>query len=143
MPAKKIRDLKPQPAMPTIMAQQGQHPSEVRQMMDNNPIHHVPIVRGLILVGIVSSTDFLRVMYNDIDMDWDDDLLDRKYPTILDVVAENVQLITINHNDTVHEAAEMLMSGGFHSLPVVNDKNEVVGIITSTDLIKYLYKHPR
>lgn len=52
---------------------------------------------------------------------------------------KNVELISINENDTLHEAAEKLMNGNFHSLPVVNGDNDVVGIVTSTDLIKHLY----
>ena len=145
MPMVLIKHLKPNPAMPTVMAQQDQRPSEVRQMMDDNLIHHIPIVSGSKLVGIVSSTDFLRVMYNDIDMDWDDELLDRKYPTIWHLVSKkkNVELISINENDTLHEAAEKLMNGNFHSLPVVNGDNDVVGIVTSTDLIKHLYTPSR
>jgi CBS domain-containing protein len=45
--------------------------------------------------------------------------------------------ITIPEDGKIHEAAENLAQGGFHSLPVVSGRR-LVGMITTTDLIKYL-----
>lgn len=52
-------------------------------------------------------------------------------------------ITTINNTDTIHEAAEKLMNGNFHSLPVVDKDGNAVGIVTSTDLIKYLCEQTR
>ncbi|TLD40129.1 MAG: CBS domain-containing protein [Candidatus Jettenia ecosi] len=41
-------------------------------------------------------------------------------------------------NSTVRKAAHLLSDGVFHSLPVVDKDNNLIGIITSTDLIRYL-----
>ena len=38
------------------------------------------------------------------------------------------------------EAAAMLCEGHFHSLPVVDADDRLLGIITSTDLIHYLHE---
>ena len=46
---------------------------------------------------------------------------------------------TLQHDDTIKEAAEMLSLSSYHSLPVL-DGNTLVGIVTSTDLILYLLK---
>jgi CBS domain-containing protein len=45
--------------------------------------------------------------------------------------------VTLPHDGNVRQAAEILAEGGFHSLPVVSG-GKLVGIVTSTDLIKYL-----
>ncbi|MHA1571775.1 MAG: CBS domain-containing protein, partial [Alphaproteobacteria bacterium] len=38
----------------------------------------------------------------------------------------------------IRSAAELLSDGTRHSLPVVNGDGELVGIVTTTDLVKYL-----
>ncbi len=45
--------------------------------------------------------------------------------------------VTIAENATVKDAAEILAKGEFHSVPVVSGA-KLVGLVTSTDLIKYL-----
>jgi CBS domain-containing protein len=47
-------------------------------------------------------------------------------------------LVTIEINDTLRKAAHLLSDGMFHSLPVIDKDNNLIGIITSTDLIRYL-----
>ncbi|MFM7604849.1 MAG: CBS domain-containing protein [Prosthecobacter sp.] len=45
--------------------------------------------------------------------------------------------MTLAESGTVREAAEILAKSNFHSLPIVNG-DKLVGIVTSTDLIRYL-----
>jgi CBS domain-containing protein len=52
------------------------------------------------------------------------------------VMTKNPVTILLNHS--IKEAAEILSSHSFHSLPVVDDNHELQGIVTSADLIKYL-----
>ena len=46
-------------------------------------------------------------------------------------------LVTVTAGTNIKEVAEILAEQSFHSLPVV-EKEEVVGIVTTTDLVKYL-----
>jgi CBS domain-containing protein len=43
----------------------------------------------------------------------------------------------ISPDTMIKEAAEIFLKAEFHALPVV-EKNKLVGILTTTDLIKYL-----
>ena len=45
---------------------------------------------------------------------------------------------TIRDTATVRDAAHALAHGTFHSLPVVDADGTLAGIVTSTDLIRYL-----
>jgi CBS domain-containing protein len=45
--------------------------------------------------------------------------------------------VTLPETGTIREAAEILAKSEFHSLPIVNG-GKVVGMVTSTDLIRYL-----
>lgn len=128
---------------PTVV-QQGQKPSHAYEIIRREKFHHIPILDGEKLVGIVSSTDFLRVMYRNIDIRASLVQLDIQFPTILDLM-ENAErrgeITMIMNTDTIHEAAETLMTGDFHSLPVINNQDKLIGIVTSTDLIDYLHEH--
>ena len=46
--------------------------------------------------------------------------------------------VTIGVEGTVRDAARLLSTGGFHSLPVVGYDGRLQGIVTSTDLIRLL-----
>jgi predicted transcriptional regulator len=39
----------------------GEKPSKVRQMLDDNPFQHVPVLNGKKLVGIVSAKDWAKL----------------------------------------------------------------------------------
>jgi CBS domain-containing protein len=46
--------------------------------------------------------------------------------------------VTLPETGTVREAAEILAKSDFHSLPIVSGTSKLVGMVTTTDLIKYL-----
>lgn len=107
----------------------SQKMSEVLRILSENQIHHVPVVDGRKLVGIISTTDIIRLSITVSTADgW----------SIERVMNRN--LVTIEIHDTVRKAAQLMSDGIFHSLPVVNKDGHLVGIITSTDLIRYLAK---
>lgn len=114
----------------------GQKLSEVRRMLANNPYHHVPVVSGDQLVGMISASDMLSLslaIYG-VDERAVDAMLDAAH-TIESVMSTKLTTITVK--DTVRTAAELLAEGAYHSLPVVEGKT-LVGLVTSTDVIKYL-----
>ena len=46
-------------------------------------------------------------------------------------------LMTVQSSDTIQQVATILSENEFHALPVIED-GKMVGIVTTTDLIKYL-----
>lgn len=117
--------------------QLGQPLSEVRKLMCSTHFHHIPIVEGKKLVGLVSSTDLMKInlLINGADERTVDTIIDQQFK-IADIMT--TQLTTIKQTHTIREAAELLCKGQFHSLPVIDDDQNVVGIVTTTDLIHYL-----
>lgn len=119
-----------------VTVHEQQKVSEVHQIMAERKIHHVPVVSGDRLIGLISSTDLMRVSWGDVnkqDPRQVEALLDTL--SIREVMQEDV--VTLKGTDTVRRAAEMLAQGGYHSLPVT-EGGMLVGMVTSTDLIKYL-----
>lgn len=117
--------------------QVGQKLSEVHHLMVNMGIHHVPIVDGKKLVGLISFVDIMKLnlVLQGASEYTIGAIIDQQF-TIREVMT--TELVTIGHGETVREAADKLSGGDFHSLPVVDDEGEIAGIVTSTDLIRYL-----
>lgn len=113
--------------------------STVRKMMAENQIHHIPVVNDRKLAGLISATDMLKLNIASAEMNTKsiDELIDQQY-TIAQVMQKN--LVTINIRDSMRKSAHILSNGLFHSLPVIDDDRNLIGIITSTDLIRYLAK---
>lgn len=111
--------------------------SEVRRTMADEKIHHVPVVSGRRMVGLLSATDMVRLSMSAYGTDPRavDAMLDHEF-TIEGVM--NTDLVTITDTATVRDAAKKLRDGTFHSLPVLNADGDLVGIVTSTDLVRYL-----
>ena len=113
--------------------------STLRAIFEEDNIHHVPVVSGENLIGIVTSTDFMRISFGEFgnqDGKGLDNILDHTYK-MRDVM--NNEPTTIPKDATIRDAARMLSSHSFHALPVVDGK-KLVGIVTSTDLAQYLAK---
>ena len=119
-----------------VTAQVGQTVSEVSKMMQDGGFHHVPVLEGKRLVGIVTSTDLLRVSY-EYGMDA------RQTDTVLDHTVDQRDLMqaeprTLTVHKTVREAVEYLAEGHYHSIPVIDDSGDLAGIVTTTDVLRYL-----
>jgi CBS domain-containing protein len=118
-----------------IAVQVGQSVADAYQILLKHDFHHVPVLDGRKLVGLVTSTDIGRVTYS-----FGTD--DRMSSTVLDHTRQlsdvmQQDLTSLTPHATVREAAEILGQGAFHAVPVVED-GDLVGIVTSTDLIRYL-----
>ena len=95
-------------------------------------IRHLPVVEGGRLVGIVSDRD-LR------DLSPPRDTADQEntlgWVQIRDMMSTGV--VTAHPLDTIEHAAKVIYENRFNCLPVVAD-DEIVGIITSSDLVRTL-----
>lgn len=112
---------------------------EVRSLLNKHKIRHVPVVKDKSLVGIISRTDINRLtfsgMYDDQE-DADDAVFEML--SISQVMTHKPKVV--KQSDAIKKVAEVFASSEFHALPVVADDNktELVGIITTTDVIKYM-----
>lgn len=102
---------------------------DVKELLINHRIHHVPVVDGNNhLLGIITTYDLFKLGVDHKD-----------YPNTKVVNVMTKILATIEPNDKVGTAAEVFMEHLFHALPVVDDK-KLVGIVTSFDILRYEYE---
>lgn len=114
-----------------VSCHHGQKLSEVRKKMTETNCHHMPVVSGKKLIGMISSTDLLRASY---DGSEGETVLDHTR-TVEDVMQPG--LVTITPKTTVREATTIFAKNWFHALPVV-EGDALVGIVTTTDVFEYL-----
>jgi CBS domain-containing membrane protein len=111
--------------------------TKAESLFKHHKIRHIPVVSGTTIIGMLSYTDLLRISFADA-IDDDEEVVDTTVYnmfTVEQVMAK--KLITISPETTIKEAAEILASNEFHALPVC-EGSLLVGIVTTTDLIKYL-----
>jgi CBS domain-containing membrane protein len=116
----------------------GQKPSEARAMLATGGFHHLPVVDGKRLVGILSATDFLRVSLSSYGGGDDralDAFLDQQF-SVNELMQHDVT--SLSEGASVREAAGLLHKNAFHALPIVDADSNLAGIVTTTDLLGYL-----
>ncbi|MBT8090662.1 MAG: CBS domain-containing protein [Gammaproteobacteria bacterium] len=106
--------------------------AKARELLQTSAIHHLPVIDAGKLVGIVSSADLLKLYV------LDEEVALSSLATVSQIMELNP--VVLATTATLRDAAEKLMNGGFHALPVVDDDRNLVGIVTSVDLIDYLLK---
>lgn len=111
--------------------------SDAYHALRGAPYHHIPVLDGDRPVGMLSSTDVLKLVY---DVEGASDkmltsMLDHQF-TIEDAMTPD--LVTLPETATVHDAAELLADSKRHSVLVVDVDGSLCGIVTTTDLVRYL-----
>jgi CBS domain-containing protein len=115
----------------------GEAVSHVRHVFAEKGFHHMPVVSGNKLIGMITSSDILGISVEGVPSDTRsmDAYLDHQF-TIEGLMRKDLQ--TLSPKSTVADAAEALSEGNFHAVPVVDDKGNLEGLVTSTDLIRFL-----
>ena len=99
---------------------------EAREIMLKKRIHHLPILDGKTLVGMVTSWDFFKLGKSA-----------EEYQSMPLKEIMTTKIATLDPDQHLGAVADLLTRHLFHAVPIVNDHNELLGIVTSTDIIRY------
>jgi acetoin utilization protein AcuB len=107
----------------------------LKEIFDKFRIHHVPIVDENKVVGVVSKSDFLYLLrgFTDNEMDHYREMAKLRAFKVREIMYQPVE--TIRQSEPVKKAVAVLAENRFQCLPVVNDEDELVGIVTTHDII--------
>ena len=110
----------------------------VKEIFEKNKIHHIPVVHQKKMMGLISKTDFvyfLRGFNRNEEDHFVNEARLRAYKAE-DIMTKG--LATLSPNDRINVALEIFMENRFHAVPVVEENGELVGIMTTFDIIKAL-----
>jgi len=94
-------------------------------------VRHIPVVRKKQVVGILSDRDVLLLAKKS-----EGGRLSLPEKAVKEVMTRDV--ITCGVHDTIGQVAEKMLRERIDALPVVSETGNLIGIITSTDLIRLL-----
>ena len=104
--------------------------AEARTLMQDNRIHHIPVVEGERLVGLITLTNVLAA--TDSFLRDDNTRIHANDIGIKDAMVNDVA--TVDVNASLRHAALFLEKHKIGCLPVLDD-GKLVGIITDTDFV--------
>lgn len=102
--------------------------SKVKNFIFDNRFHHIPVVENGKLAGIVTSYDLMK--------------LDKTFEEYENIKVEDVmtkKVISLNANEKIGTAAQIFLRQLFHGLPIVDEDNNLKGIVTSHDILRHNY----
>ncbi|HJJ22351.1 MAG TPA: CBS domain-containing protein [Nitrosopumilus sp.] len=101
---------------------------QIAKMMEQGGIGAILVKENENLMGIITDRDFAtKIAANNLSFD-----------TPVEKIMSS-PLITINHDDSISSAAKIMSTKKIRKL-AVSENGNIVGLITSTDLVNYLAK---
>jgi CBS domain-containing protein len=128
-----VRDIMPKKV---VTISEGDRLSTVEDIMTLGRVRHMPVVHGGKLVGVVSERDLLRASLSNLT-----EFGTQERRAFLHVVeigrVMSTPAITIGLMDGVEHAAKVMAEKKIGCLPVVEDDDTLLGLITETDVLRY------
>ena len=111
-----------------VTVRPGDALAAVKEILFKKHLHHIPVVEGKKLVGIITSFDLVK--------------LGKSAEEYAGIKVEEVmtrKVATMYPNEKIGAAAQVFLENLFHGLPIVDDDYNLVGIITTHDVLKYQF----
>ncbi len=109
--------------------------ADVREIFDTHNFHHLLVLDGGKVVGVVSDRDLLKHLSPFVgklsERTQDAFTLQR---TVHQVMSHTV--VTVMATDTMETCSQLMLTRGVSCLPVVDDRGRCVGIVTWRDLLR-------
>ena len=121
-----------------IIATPGMRLKDVARVMLRNGFRRLPVISEDRLIGMVTSTDFIRLLGSD----WAfNRITTGDVREITNVRVEEVMSrdpVRVGREDSLRGTAEIMIKEGVGALPVVEGRDNLVGIITEKDIVAFL-----
>lgn len=102
--------------------------AKAHEILSGRRIHHLPVVEGKKLVGLLTTYDLFKIKQNR-----------EEYGQLNISEVMTTKLATLEPEEKIGTAAEIFLEHLFHAIPIVK-AGALVGIVTTHDLLKYSFK---
>lgn len=110
----------------------------VRHIFEEFGFHHIPVAESGKLAGIVSYNDYLRVLRNLLHESQDPKAVTRLLQETPVGEVMTSEVYSLRTDDTLEAAVKLFHAHQFHALPVIDEAGHLMGIVTTSDLMKVL-----
>lgn len=127
---------------PVITVAPNDTMDKVQAIFRKNNIHHLPVVDDGQVVGMISNTDYMRLLHGFtlFKTEKSEEYNDAILRSLLANEVMTRQVAVLNPGDSLELAAGYFRENLFHALPIVEEKSQkLVGILTTYDLISYAF----
>ena len=111
--------------------------SAVKEIFDNNTIHHVLVVDYTTLVGIISKEDYRQLVKCNNTSAYGKLIEDARLFNYTVEEMMTKELAMLESTERISVALDLFSKNLFSAIPIV-DNGEVVGLLTTYDIIKAL-----
>lgn len=118
---------------------------KVQDIFNRNNIHHIPVVNAKReVIGIISKSDYLLLcdhltLFRK-ELNQQNNL--RFFQSLLVEEVMTKQVAKLRKEDTIHLAAAYFRENLFHAIPIIDEHNKLVGIVSTHDLLNYAFRDP-
>lgn len=107
-------------------------------LMKHHPIHHLPVLEGEVLRGLIAQRDLYRSMLSVLYYEEE-----RELHSFLDQFTDIASImtaepLTLGPDDTLGQALALMLERKIGCVPVVDEQNRLLGIVTDSDLLRVL-----
>ncbi|HUR30369.1 MAG TPA: CBS domain-containing protein [Saprospiraceae bacterium] len=111
----------------------------VRDKITSNQIHHVPVVQDGKVLGMISMNDIHKMEHHFTQFKNPEAQVSNSqiFASMLAKEIMSSPVVKVKQTEPVSVAVDLLLQNLFHALPVVDEKDELVGMITTFDLVRH------
>ncbi len=128
-----------------IVVKPGDTLEKVHEIFQHNNIHHIPVVNpAREVVGIISKSDY-HLLCDHLTLfgrEWNLENNNRFFGSLLVEEVMTKQVAKLKQEDSIFLAAAFFRENLFHAIPIVDEQERLVGIVSTYDLLNYAYRDP-
>lgn len=127
---------------PVITVSPDDTMDKVQDIFRKNNIHHLPVIQDGKVVGMISKSDYLRLLHGFtlFKTHKSEEYNDAILRSLLIGEVMTRQVAVLNPEDSLELAAGYFRENLFHAIPIVEaDNNRLLGIVTTYDLLNFAF----